>query len=152
MIKSNGFVGSWQLVSTRFQSAHGAAADSPYGNDPRGILMYDANGFMAAQLARGDRQPFPSADRKGGDDMQTRAAFESYQAYYGHYRVDENESVVIHTVLQSLLPNWVGTEQRRHFVFENDQLILRTPEMSIGGHMVRGELVWTRIKDGARTN
>ena len=152
MIKSNAFVGSWQLVSTRFQSADGTPADSPYGNDAHGILMYDTNGFMAAQLAHGDRQPFPSADRKGGDDMQTRAAFESYQAYYGHYRVDEKESVIIHTVLQSLLPNWVGTEQRRHFAFEKDQLVLRTPEMRIGGHMVRGELVWRQNKGGTKTD
>ena len=58
MIKSNAFVGSWQLVSTRFQSADGTPADSPYGNDAHGILMYDTNGFMAAQLAHATRQPW----------------------------------------------------------------------------------------------
>lgn len=139
------FIGSWRLISTAFQAEDGTSAESPYGNSPHGLLIYDASGNMAAQLAQGRRKPFPTADRKAGSAEQTRAAFESYQAYYGRYRVDESEQVVIHTVTQALLPNWIGTEQRRHFTFKDGKLILRTPPMRIGGKSLSGELVWEKI-------
>ena len=139
------FIGTWRLLSTEFRAEDGSAADSPYGNQPQGILMYDAHGNMAAQLSQGKRTPFSVNDRKGGSDAETRAAFESYQAYYGTYRVDEKEGVVIHTVTQALLPNWVGGEQRRKYEFSNGKLILRTPLMAVGGKRVSGTLTWARI-------
>jgi len=141
----NDFVGTWRLVSTEFRSEDGSPAESPYGNTPQGILIYDAHGNMAAQLAQGQRQPFATADRKAGSDEQTRAAFESYQAYYGRYQVDESERVVIHTVTQSLLPNWVGTEQRRYYTLEGAKLILRTPPMMVGGQTISGTLTWVKV-------
>ena len=144
------FVGTWQLVSTEFRAEDGSPAESPYGNAPQGILIYDSHGNMAAQLAQGLRQAFATADRKAGSDAQTRAAFESYQAYYGRYQVDESERVVIHTVTQALLPNWAGTEQRRYYTFEDGTLILRTPPMTVGGQRISGTLTWVKISSDDR--
>jgi hypothetical protein len=138
----NDFVGTWHLVSTQFRTEDGSPIESPYGSAPQGMLIYDAHGNMAAQLAQGHRRPFPTADRKAGSNEETRAAFESYQAYCGRYEIDEQAQVVIHTVTQALLPNWAGTEQRRHYTFREGKLILRTPPMMIGGRAVTGELVW----------
>ena len=76
------------------------------------------------------------------------SAFESYQAYYGRYKIDEREHVVTHTVIQSLLPNLVGTEQRRQYKFKDGKLILRTPPILIGGRRLTGELVWEKIRLG----
>lgn len=145
MTDADSFIGTWRLIATAFRSDDGTLAESPYGTDPRGILIYDASGNMAAQLAHGHRDGFATNDRKAGSDEETRAAFESYQAYYGRYRVDENEQTVTHTVTQALLPNWVGTEQRRYFSFTDGILILRTPPMRIGGKSLTGELVWERM-------
>jgi hypothetical protein len=141
---NNDFVGTWRLVSTEFHSEDGLPVESPYGRAPQGILTYDARGNMAAQLSQGHRESFAVNDRKAGSDAETRAAFESYQAYNGRYRIDEQERVVIHTVTQALLPNWVGSEQRRHYTFKDGKLILRTPPMLIGGKHVSGALVWER--------
>ena len=140
--QSKRFVGTWRLVSTAFHSEDGLPVESPYGSAPQGILIYDAHGNMAAQVSQGGREPFAVNDRKAGTDTQTRAAFESYQAYNGRYHVDEQERVVIHTVTQALLPNWVGGEQRRHYEFTSGKLILRTPPMLIGGKPLIGELIW----------
>lgn len=142
---NNDFVGTWHLVSTEFRLEDGSPAESPYGSAPHGNLIYDAQGNMAAQLSQGSRTPFAVNDRKAGNDAETRAAFESYQAYYGRYRIDEHEGVVIHTVTQALLPNWIGTQQRRHYAFKDGKLILRTPPMVIGGQPVTGLLVWERV-------
>lgn len=142
---SNMFIGTWRLLSTEFRAEDGSPVDSPYGNEPHGILMYDTAGNMAAQLSQGKRTPFSVNDRKGGSDAETRSAFESYQAYYGRYRVDEKEGVVIHTVTQALLPNWVGGEQRRQYQFSHGKLILRTTPMLVGGKRIAGTLTWERI-------
>lgn len=146
MTDKDKLVGAWRLISTRFRSEDGSLGESPYGTDSKGLLMYDAQGHMSAQIGQTNRAPFATADRKAGSDQQTRAAFESYQAYCGNYIVDEREQVVTHTVTLSLLPNWVGTEQRRHYEFSDGKLILRTPPMTIGGKSLNGELVWEKIE------
>jgi len=148
MMEADKFIGAWRLVSAEFRAEDGAIADSPYGPEPQGLLMYDAHGSMAAQLAQTGRRPFAVADRMAGTTDEIKAAFESYQAYYGRYRIDEREHVVTHTVTQSLLPNWIGTEQRRQYKFKDGKLILRTPPILIGGRRLTGELVWEKIKLG----
>jgi len=148
MMEADKFIGAWRLVSAEFRAEDGAIAESPYGPEPQGLLMYDAQGSMSAQLAQKSRTPFAIADRRAGTAEEIKAAFESYQAYYGRYKVDEREHVVTHTVIQSLLPNLVGTEQRRQYKFKDGKLILRTPPILIGGRRLTGELVWEKIKLG----
>ena len=148
MMEADKFIGAWRLVSAEFRAEDGAIAESPYGPEPQGLLMYDAQGSMAAQLAQKGRTPFAVADRMAGTPGEIKAAFESYQAYFGHYKVDERERVVTHTVIQSLLPNLVGTEQRRQYRFRDGKLILRTPPILIGGRRLTGELVWEKIRLG----
>ncbi len=145
MADADKFVGAWRLLSNEFRAADGSPGESPYGSDSEGLLMYDAQGNMSAQLAHKHRAPFAVADRKAGSAEELRAAFETYQAYCGHYRVDEHDHVVTHTVTLALLPNWIGTEQRRHYAFKDGRLILRTPPMTIGGKPMTGELLWEKI-------
>jgi hypothetical protein len=145
MADADKFVGAWRLISTEFRAEDGSLGESPYGTDSQGLLMYDAQGSMSAQLGQAHRAPFAIADRKAGSHEELKAAFESYQAYCGRYTVDQREQVISHTVTLSLLPNWVGTEQRRYYKFEDGKLILRTPPMSIGGKALNGELVWEKI-------
>ena len=64
----------------------------------------------------------------------------------GSYKIDEKEHVVTHIVTQALLPNWVGSQQRRYYKFQDGKLILRTPPFTIGGKLVTGVLVWEKIK------
>ncbi len=148
MMEADKFVGAWRLLSAEFRTDDGALAESPYGPEPQGMLMYDAHGSMAAQLAHKNRNPFVVPDRLAGTTEEIKAAFETYQAYYGRYKVDEREHVVIHTVTQALLPNWVGSEQRRGYKFQDGKLILRTPPITIGGKRLTGMLVWEKIKLG----
>lgn len=146
MKEADKFVGAWRLISTEFRAEDGSLGESPYGSDSQGLLMYDAQGNMSAQLAQKHRALFAIADRKAGTSEELKAAFESYQAYCGHYTIDERGHVVIHTVTLSLLPNWIGTEQRRFYEFDGGRLILRTPPMAIGGKPMKGELVWEKVQ------
>ena len=152
MMEADKFIGAWRLVSADFHADDGAPAESPYGSEPEGLLIYDAQGMMSAQLAQKGRKPFAIADRMAGTPDEIKAAFEGYQAYYGRYKIDEREHVVTHTVTQALLPNWIGTEQRRHYRFKDGKLILRTPPMLIGAKRVTGELVWEKVRIGQAAN
>ena len=148
MMEADKFIGAWKLVSADFVAEDGSPAESPYGSEPEGLLIYDAQGSMSAQLAQKGRTPFAIADRMAGTPDEIKAAFQTYQAYYGRYKIDEREHVVTHTVIQSLLPNWIGTEQRRYYRFKEGKLVLRTPPLLIGGKRITGELVWEKIRIG----
>ena len=49
MMEADKFIGAWRLVSAQFRAQDGSLAPSPYGSEPQGILMYDAQGTMSAQ-------------------------------------------------------------------------------------------------------
>src|SRR3954466_14615089 len=94
MMEADKFVGAWRLVSTEYHTDDGAPAESPYGPEPQGLLIYDAHGSMSAQLAQKSRKPFAINDRMAGTSDEIKAAFQTYQAYYGRYKIDEREHVV----------------------------------------------------------
>jgi hypothetical protein len=148
MMEADKFIGAWRLISAEFRAADDSLAESPYGSEPQGVLVYEAQGTMCAQIASKDRKPFAVADRMGGTDAELRAAFQTYQAYCGTFKVDEREHTVTHGVTLALLPNWVGSQQRRYYKFQDGKLILKTPPLTIGGKQVTGVLVWEKIRLG----
>jgi hypothetical protein len=77
---------------------------------------------------------------------EARAAFATYGAYFGTYRVKEKEGFVIHQVEGSLSPNFVGTDQKRFFEFTGDKLILRPPPVVVDGEQRTTRLTWERIE------
>jgi len=93
-------------------------------------------------LATADRANMPTDDLVGGSEAERAAAYSSYIAYGGTYEVDGN--LVIHRVRMSLFPNWVGSEQERHFELSGDELVLRGPPVEVAGQQVVSELRWTR--------
>ncbi len=50
MMEADKFIGAWRLVSAEFRAEDGAIAESPYGPEPQGLLMYDAQSSMSAPM------------------------------------------------------------------------------------------------------
>jgi Lipocalin-like domain len=146
MTEADKFVGVWRLLSIEYRTDDGAVVESPYGADPEGTIMYDSLGNMAAQIGKKDRTRFTSADRMAGSDEEKKAAFESYIAYFGRYRVDERERTVTHEVQQALFPNWTGSKQVRYYTFADRKLTLRTPPFQYLGKSVIAVLLWDKIR------
>ena len=146
MTEAGKFPGAWRLVSAEYRSADGSLVDSPWGPEPQGMLMYDAYGNMSAQLSRKDRVRFAGGDQLRATPEEIKAAFESYNAYWGRYEVDERARTVTHRVQQAMFPNWTETNQIRHYEFHNGRLILRTPPIRRGGQEVTAVLVWERVR------
>ena len=146
MTEADKFVGVWRLLSIEYRSDDGAIVESPFGAEPEGTIMYDSLGNMSVQIARKDRPRFAASDRMAGSAEEKKAAFESYVAYYGRYRVDEREHTVTHEVQQALFPNWSGSKQVRAYVFADRKLTLRTPPFQYLGKSVTATLLWDKIR------
>jgi hypothetical protein len=136
-------VGSWRLISFHSQDSSGRIA-YPFGKDARGRLIYESDGRMAVQIMDPTRPGFTSDDPLNTSEAEVRAAFGGYTAYYGTYSVNPDEQTIVHHIEAALLPNWVGTNQRRLFEFEGKVLTLKGP-LLLGGVQGVVSLVWERL-------
>ncbi len=119
------FAGVWKLVSIDAIRRSGDILPI-YGKNPIGRLYYDSDGNMSVHFMKAGRPKFKSETKFRATPHEMRAAYESYEAYFSTYEVDEANHLVHHYVLGGLFPNWTGTDQARYYRFEGKQLILST--------------------------
>jgi hypothetical protein len=136
-------VGSWKLISFHSQDSSGQKA-YPFGRDARGRITYEPDGRMAVQIMNPSRPGFASDDPLVTSEAEVREAFGGYTAYYGTYSVNPDDRTIIHHIEAALLPNWVGTDQQRHFEFNGKYLTLKGP-LLLGGVQGFVSLVWERL-------
>lgn len=103
-------VGAWELlsyVSTLPDPTKEEEATYPLGKNPKGILIYSADGYMSAQIQALDQ-------------------LTSYLGYTGPFDIDETgtETVLQHHVSLSSFPAWLGDIQRRVARLDGDILVL----------------------------
>lgn len=132
-------LGSWRLVSPEAGGAD-ADASSPLGDDPIGMLTYDASGTVSAQLMRRNQPPFRNDDWRNAATEEKAAAWSGYFGYFGTFTIDESAGTVTHHVEGSWFPNLVGTEQVRYYSFAGNRL-------SLDAHTPWGRvsLVWEKL-------
>jgi Lipocalin-like domain len=123
---SHPIVGCYEVVSVEHFTDEGTLR--PFGDDPRGFLMYAAEGLMSAVLMQSGR-PNLAMDLLEGTstatDAETVAAFHSAYGFAGRYEVKGSE--VHHYLEVSTVPNWCGTNQVRPFELDADSLSLYPP-------------------------
>jgi hypothetical protein len=100
---------------------------------------------MSAMIMKRDRGRFASRDFLHGTDVEVRAAFDGFIAYFGTYTVDAAAGTVTHHVLAASYPNWVGGDQVRYYKFAGPRLVLSTPPFQEGGRPVTTTAVWERV-------
>lgn len=136
-------VGTWKLVSAEAKCADGQVI-YVYGENPRGMIIYDSVGNVSVNFMQSNRESFSVADKARSTPQEAKHAIETYEAYFGTFEVDEEKGMVIHHVDGSLLPNWTGSDQVRFYQLSNDCLILSTAEIPYSGTTIVGKLVWKR--------
>ena len=143
----NDIIGAWQLFSYTETPLDGSAAFNPMGLNPKGLIMYTPDGFMSAQFMHPDRAYFAINDFYQGTLEEYKAAGSTYVAYSGPFEVDEQQSIVTHSVFVSLLPNWIGNQQPRLATLIEDVLTLSTAvPIQSKGKLVTSKLIWHRAK------
>jgi hypothetical protein len=117
-------LGAWELTS--FVAIDDATGEQhhPLGATPRGLILYSADGFMSAQLAKADMA--------------------EYVAYGGRFTVDEHASILHHDVTMSTMPELLAQPQFRQASVEGDLLTLSATNTGADGTTSHARLVWRR--------
>jgi len=130
------FVGTWRLVSSTEKLPDGRILPYGFGPRPAGYLIYDANGYMCAQVMNADRPKW--ADEENPTAAELKTAFDGFAGYCGRYTVDAKAGTAAHIPEIGFDPNLAGHAKPRNYRFENGRLVYsgtdKTPE---------GEVVWT---------
>ncbi len=108
-------VGAWRLVSVEVADASGGRR--PYWNEqPSGLLIYTADGHMAAQLYDSGR-PRLGVPWESASPEAARRAFVGLSTYFGTYTVDVKAKTVTHVVEGAMAPDWIGAKLVRSYRF-----------------------------------
>lgn len=132
---TNPIIGTWRLLSQHTRHADGTRI-TPRGENPVGILMYDEHGNMSVQLMR-------TEDYTGSTDMTDfNVAMGLFHSYFGTYTLDTEAQTVTHHIIGAAYPDYVGTDQVRHYELKDNRLYLQV--LATGDDTVR-EIVWERL-------
>ena len=124
-------VGSWILVS--LTAGDGPKQTMPYGPNPKGTMMVDANGRFSITVVRSDLPRFASDNRMTGTAEENMAIVQGCIAYFGTYSIDEATHVITVNVEGSTFPNFDGGTQTRILSFNGDEMTYLNPTPSMGG-------------------
>ena len=141
-------LGTWQLVRWEITYGDGRAPSLPFGAQATGLILYAADGWMNACIARGGRARLSGESVRSAPEGECLAAFESFFQYAGRYevRTAHGQQQVVHSVTHSLNPNFVGTQQVRNMTFAPDGgLTLSASDTVPGTELARHhKLIWSR--------
>jgi len=125
-------IGSWTLIS--LTAGEGADQTLPYGPNPKGSMMADANGRFMITVVRSDLPNFASNNRMVGTPDENNSVVQGSIAYYGTYTIDEATRVITVKVEGSTFPNFTGGTQTRILSFnDDDEVTYLNPTPSHGG-------------------
>jgi hypothetical protein len=122
--------GRWKLLTAEDLRADGTVARLPWGPRPIGSIVVEG-GFCYAQIMSSDVPAFV-AGKPVGEQMRA-ALVSTYIAYSGPCTINEAEGSVTLKVEAAWRPDYVGTEQKRFFRFDNGKLIFGPAPNSMRG-------------------
>ncbi len=104
-------VGTWRVTSSR-----------PYGEHVIGYLQYSPGGHMVAFVSTGTPKRAAGTAYTDAERLDIHKGI--FGAYAGTYSVEGNK--VIHHVVASWLPEWIGGDQIRYTEIEGNRLTIKT--------------------------
>jgi hypothetical protein len=138
-------VGMWALVSAENTSAEGAKS-MPFGPNPRGIAVLDANGRFVILNMTSTLPKIASNNRASATPEENKAIVSGSLGLYGTWTVNEAEKTLVWRIEASTFENWVGQEQKRPInSVTTDQISWINPTASTGV-AARTVLTWKRVK------
>lgn len=146
MIKEK-LLGTWKLHSFTGTDEEGVTVPI-MGEGATGFICYSQDGWVSVEIMRAKRPRYDIPDIELGTDEQTLAAARGMFAYAGPFTVDEENKIVYHEIEFSLIPNWIGSRQKRYVRFEGDSTLILTADPARAGkdgRLRRPTLRWVRI-------
>jgi len=136
--------GRWKLRAAEDIRADGTVARYPWGKSPVGSIVVDS-GSCYLQIMSTDTPAFTGSTSKG--EQMKATLLGSYIAYSGPCTINDAEGSVTLKVEAAWRPDYVGTEQKRFFRFENGTLLFgpATGSIRAGNETLTRRLTLDRV-------
>ena len=105
-------VGTWDFTVAEVTAADGKKS-FPFGETPKGILIFTPDGRFAQIHVASDVPKFASGNRLTGTAEEYAAISKRSLSVFGTYTVDEEKKIVTYKIISSTFPNWEGEAQTR---------------------------------------
>ena len=105
-------VGTWDFTVAEVTAADGKKS-FPFGETPKGILIFTPDGRFAQIHVASDVPKFASGNRLTGTAEEYAAINRRSLSVFGTYTVDEEKKTVTYKIISSTFPNWEGEAQTR---------------------------------------
>ena len=105
-------VGTWDFTVAEVTAADGRKS-FPFGETPKGILIFTPDGRFAQIHVASDVPKFASGNRLTGTAEEYAAINRRSLSVFGTYTVDEEKKTVTYKIISSTFPNWEGEAQTR---------------------------------------
>jgi hypothetical protein len=105
-------VGTWTFVVAEITAADGKKS-FPFGETPKGILIFTADGHFAQIHIASDVPRIASNNRLNGTAEEYAAIMRRSLSIFGTYMVDEAKRTVTFAIVSSTYPNSQGQSQTR---------------------------------------
>jgi lipocalin-like protein len=105
-------VGSWNFVVAEVVAPDGKKS-FPFGETPKGILIFTADGQFAQIHVASDVPKIASNNRLTGTPEEYATIMRRSISLFGTYSVNEEKKTVIFNIVSSTYPNFAGEAQER---------------------------------------
>jgi hypothetical protein len=137
-------VGSWNFVVAEVTAPDGKKS-FPFGETPKGILIFTADGRFAQIHVAGDVPRIASNNRLTGTPEEYAEIMRRSLSVFGTYTVDEDNKTVTYNIVSASFPNWEGTVQTRTIdKLTSDEFVNTNP--GVGGGRGRASNFYRRVK------
>lgn len=137
-------VGTWDF-SVAVISAPDGKKSYPFGETPRGILVFTPDGRFAQIHVASDVPKIASNNRLTGTPEEYAAIMRRSISVFGTYTVDEAARTVTYNIVSSSFPNWEGEAQKRSIDKLTDDEFVNTNPNVAGGRGSASNL-YKRVK------
>ena len=137
-------VGSWNFVVAEVNAPDGRKS-FPFGETPKGILIFTADGRFAQIHVAGNVPKIASNNRLTGTPEEYAAIMQRSLSVFGTYTVDEAKRTVTYNIISASFPNWEGEAQTRNIdKLTADEFVNTNP--NVGGGRGSASNFYKRVK------
>jgi hypothetical protein len=138
--RPGGGVGTWVLVSNSDKNSDGSPK---WGNDPKGSLIFEANGRYSFMIVRSDLPKFAANAADKGTAEENASVVRGSFANFGTFTVDEEKKTFTTKIEASVYPNITGLSMTRTITALGPDELRYTNATTATG--ASADVVWRRI-------
>jgi lipocalin-like protein len=108
----NQLIGTWDFVVAQVKAPDGKIS-FPFGQTPKGILIFTPDGRFAQVHVASDVPKIASNNRLTGTPEEYAEIMRRSISVFGTYTVDDAKKTVTYHIVSASFPNWQGEAQTR---------------------------------------